>query len=53
MDDLLPGDVGETLGRLMNDFQELEAAADSGRCRSGFRSDGDQRSEVMPITIPS
>jgi hypothetical protein len=26
--------------------------ADSGRCRSAFRSDGDRDSEVMPITIP-
>jgi hypothetical protein len=29
MDDLLPGDVGETLGRLLIDFQELEAAVRS------------------------
>ena len=26
--------------------------ADSGRCRSAFRSDADRESEVMPITIP-
>jgi hypothetical protein len=26
--------------------------ADSGRCRSAFRFDGDRDSEVMPITIP-
>jgi hypothetical protein len=26
--------------------------ADSGRCRSAFRGDGDRDSEVMPITIP-
>jgi hypothetical protein len=26
--------------------------ADSGRCRSAFRGDGDRHSELMPITIP-
>jgi hypothetical protein len=26
--------------------------ADSGRCRSAFRFDGDRDSDVMPITIP-
>ena len=29
------------------------ADADSGRSRSRFRTDGDQRSEVMAITIPA
>jgi hypothetical protein len=26
--------------------------ADSGRCRSAFRGDGDRHSELMRITIP-
>jgi predicted RNA binding protein YcfA (HicA-like mRNA interferase family) len=28
-------------------------AADSERCRSAFRGDGDRDSELMPITIPN
>ena len=36
-----------------HDFGPTFASADSGRCRSRFRTDGDHRSEVMSITIPA
>jgi hypothetical protein len=32
---------------------EVAEDADSERCRSAFRGDGDRHSELMPITIPS
>jgi hypothetical protein len=31
----------------------IQWIADSERCRSAFRGDGDRDSDVMPITIPS
>jgi hypothetical protein len=32
---------------------QISALADSERCRSAFRGDGDHDSDLMPITIPS
>jgi putative transposase len=32
--------------------RKLEAAADSGRCRSAFRDDADHYSVLIPISIP-
>jgi len=38
----------ETAHRLLAGFE----VADSGRCRSAFRDDGDHDSGLMPINIP-
>ena len=38
--------------RLALNSNQKALAADSERCRSAFRSDGDHDSGIMPITIP-